>query len=72
MIARGYQFDIIQDIGSGLDYNKEGLSQLIDKITNGEIDKVVILYKDRRTGTSRRLNPACHSFQLPITRKASE
>lgn len=47
MIARGYQFDIIQDIGSGIDYNRKGLSQLIDKITNGEIDKVVILYKDR-------------------------
>ncbi len=47
MIARGYQFDIIQDIGSGINYKKKGLSQLIDKITNGEIDKVVILYKDR-------------------------
>ena len=47
MIARGYQFDIIQDIGSGINYNKKGLSQLIDKITDGEIDKVVILYKDR-------------------------
>lgn len=47
MIARGYQFDIIQDIGSGINYNRKGLSQLIDKITNGEIDKVVILYKDR-------------------------
>lgn len=47
MIARGYQFDIIQDIGSGINYNKKGLTQLIDRITNGEIDKVVILYKDR-------------------------
>ncbi|EGP5213234.1 IS607 family transposase [Enterococcus faecium] len=46
MIARGYQFDIIQDIGSGINYNKKGLNQLIDRITNGEIDKVVILYKD--------------------------
>lgn len=47
MIAKGYQFDIIQDIGSGINYNKKGLNQLINKITNGEIDKVVILYKDR-------------------------
>lgn len=47
MIARRYQFDIIQDIGSGINYNKKGLNQLIDRITNGEIDKVVILYKDR-------------------------
>lgn len=47
MIARGYQLDMIQDIGSGINYNKKGLNQLIDRITNGEIEKVVILYKDR-------------------------
>lgn len=47
MIARGYQFDIIKDIGSGINYNKKGLNQLIDMITNSEVDKVVILYKDR-------------------------
>ena len=27
MIARGYPFDIIQDIGSGMNYNKKGLSK---------------------------------------------
>ncbi len=47
MIARGYQFEIIQDIGSGVNYNNEGLNQLIDMITNGEVEKIVILYKDR-------------------------
>ncbi|OTP10301.1 transposon, resolvase [Enterococcus sp. 10A9_DIV0425] len=47
MIARGYQFEIIRDIGSGINYNKKGLNQLIDRITNGEIERVVILYKDR-------------------------
>lgn len=47
MIARGYQFKIIKDIGSGINYNKKGLNQLIDKITNSEVNKVVILYKDR-------------------------
>lgn len=47
MIARGYQFEIIEDIGSGINYNKKGLNELINKITNREIDKIVILYKDR-------------------------
>lgn len=47
MYAKGYQFDIIKDIGSGINYNKKGLNQLIDMITNSEVDKVVILYKDR-------------------------
>ena len=47
MIAKGYQFEIIQDIGSGINYNKKGLNQLIDMITNSEVEKIVILYKDR-------------------------
>ena len=45
MIARGYQFEIISDIGSGINYNKKGLNQLIDMITNSEVEKIVILYK---------------------------
>lgn len=47
MLARGYQFEIITDIGSGINYNKKGLNQLIDRVTNSEIEKIVILYKDR-------------------------
>lgn len=47
MIAKGYQFEIIEDIGSGINYNKKGLKQLIDKINNQEISRVVILHKDR-------------------------
>jgi predicted site-specific integrase-resolvase len=47
MIAKGYTFNIITDIGSGINYNKNGLNQLIDMITNMEVEKVVILYKDR-------------------------
>jgi predicted site-specific integrase-resolvase len=47
MIARGYQFEVITDIGSGINYNKKGLNQLIDMITNSEVEKLVILYKDR-------------------------
>ena len=47
MIAKGYSFEIIEDIGSGINYNKKGLNELINKITNREVDKIVILYKDR-------------------------
>ena len=47
MYAKGYQFDVIKDIGSGINYNKKGLNQLIDMITNSEVEKVVVLYKDR-------------------------
>lgn len=47
MLAKGYQFEIITDIGSGINYNKKGLNQLIDLITNSEVNKIVVLYKDR-------------------------
>ena len=47
MYANCYQFEIISDIGSGIKCNKKGLNQLIDMITNSEVDKIVVLYKDR-------------------------
>lgn len=47
MIAKGYQFEIITDIGSGINYNKKGLNKLIEMIVSGEVSKIVILYKDR-------------------------
>lgn len=47
MYAKGYSFEIISDIGSGINYNKKGLNELIDMITNSEVEKIVILYKDR-------------------------
>ena len=47
MYAKGYQFEIISDIGSGINYNKKGLNLLMDMITNSEVDKIVVLYKDR-------------------------
>ena len=39
MIAKGYQFEIIKDIGSGINYNNKGLNQLLDLITNSEVEK---------------------------------
>ena len=46
-ISKGYNFEIITDIGSGINYTKQGLQQLIDRINNKDISKIVILYKDR-------------------------
>ena len=47
MYARGYSFEMITDIGSGINYKKPGLKKLIKMILNKEVSKVVILYKDR-------------------------
>lgn len=45
--SHGYKFDIISDIGSGLNYNKKGIKQLIELIESDSIDRLVISYKDR-------------------------
>ena len=40
-------YEIITDIGSGINYTKLGLKKLIEKINKKEVDLIVVLYKDR-------------------------
>lgn len=40
-------YEIIEDIGSGINYTKKGLRTLLRKIVNNEVEKVVVLYKDK-------------------------
>lgn len=47
LIAQGRPFEIITDIGSGINYKKKGLRELVKLITQNEVDKVVVVYKDR-------------------------
>lgn len=47
LLSQGKPFEIIQDIGSGINYKKKGLRQLIKLITQNKVEKVVVLYKDR-------------------------
>jgi predicted site-specific integrase-resolvase len=47
LIAQGKPFDLIQDVGSGINYTKKGLQQLIQRVTLGEVDKIVVMDKDR-------------------------
>lgn len=47
LLAQGKPFEIISDIGSGINYKRNGLSEILEKINNNEVEKVVILYKDR-------------------------
>ena len=41
------EYEIITDIGSGINYTKPGLKKLIEKINRKEVDLIVVLYKDR-------------------------
>ena len=40
-------YEILSDIGSGLNYNRPKLNIIIDYAINGEIDELVVAYKDR-------------------------
>lgn len=45
--AQDKPYEIITDIGSGINYNKKGLKKMLDLILRGDVEKVVVLYKDR-------------------------
>ena len=45
--AKGWSFELISDLGSGMNYRKRGLKQLIDKILGGKVERLVITHKDR-------------------------
>ena len=45
--ANGWSYEIVQDLGSGLNYNKGGLQQLIKRICSGTVGRLVLTNKDR-------------------------
>ena len=45
--SHGWTFEIVQDLGSGLNYSKKGLRNLIKNICLKCVDRLVITHKDR-------------------------
>ncbi len=45
--SRGEEFEIINDIGSGINYNKKGLEKLLTLISQNRVNTLYILDKDR-------------------------
>jgi len=45
--SQDWTFDIIADLGSGMNYRKRGLKRLLDGIVEGEIGRLVLTHKDR-------------------------
>ncbi len=45
--TNGWQFETIQDLGSGLNYNKKGLQKLLKRIMQGDVGRLVLTHKDR-------------------------
>jgi len=46
-VVNGWTYEVIQDLGSGLNYNKRGLQQLIKRICSGTVGRLVLTNKDR-------------------------
>ncbi|MDX9992332.1 MAG: IS607 family transposase [Anaerolineales bacterium] len=65
--ANGWTYEIMQDLGSGLNYNKKGLQQLIKRICEGSIGRLVLTNKDRllRFG-SELVFSLCEIFSVEV------
>jgi len=44
---QGWTFEVIADLGSGMNYHKKGLKRLLDAIIGSEVGRLVITHKDR-------------------------
>lgn len=44
---QGWTFELISDLGSGMNYKKKGLNKLLEAIMNDEIGRLVLTHKDR-------------------------
>ena len=43
----GWTFDIVSDIGSGMNYHKKGLKKLLNAILDDNVGRLVLTHKDR-------------------------
>jgi putative resolvase len=45
--TQGWTFELISDLGSGMNYHKKGLKHLLDEIMEGRVSRLVVTHKDR-------------------------
>ena len=65
--ANGWQYETIQDLGSGLNYQKKGLQKLLKRILTGDIGRLVITHKDRLLRFGAELVFAmCEEFEVEV------
>ena len=44
---QGWTFEVVSDLGSGMNYRKKGLKKLLDAIVEGSVGRLVLTHKDR-------------------------
>ncbi|MEL6383878.1 MAG: IS607 family transposase [Cyanobacteria bacterium J06626_18] len=65
--SNGWQFETIQDLGSGLNYKKRGLRTLLKRILKGDVGRLVITHKDRLLRFGAELVFAmCEEFETEV------
>jgi len=45
--SQGWQFEMIAELGSGMNYHKRGLKKLLSKLLDNEMSRLVLTHKDR-------------------------
>jgi predicted site-specific integrase-resolvase len=45
--AKGWRYEVIRDLGSGMNYRKRGLNQLLELIMSRKMKRLVLTHKDR-------------------------
>ena len=73
--SKGWKYKIVEDIGSGLNYNKKGLLELIKLIEANQIERIVLNYKDRllRFGSEIIFEICrCHNIQIVVLAEEEE
>ncbi|MEG4229760.1 IS607 family transposase [Microcoleus sp. N9_B2] len=65
--SHGWQFQIIDDVGSGVNYSKGGLQHLIRAIADNQVERLVLTHKDRllRFGSELIFN-LCEHFGTEV------
>lgn len=60
-------YEVIDDLGSGMNYKKKGLKKLLKLILSGQVSKIILTHKDRllRFG-SELVFQICHYFGVEI------
>ena len=44
---QGWTFEVVSDLGSGMNYHKKGLKKLLDAIVEGSVGRLVVTHRDR-------------------------
>ena len=65
--ANGWEYEVLAEFGSGLNYNKRGLQKLIKHVCDKDIRRLVIVHKDRllRFG-SEIIFSLCENFGVEV------